>query len=98
VVGVAVTTGSPATESVTLTVVAVPPVGVRVNVPAYGVVDAVSPLGFTDTVIVYGVVAEATPPLSQVAELLMVNAIGDVPLVVLATDTVCVAGVLPPIV
>ena len=96
VVGVADTTGKPATANVTFTTTAVPPFGVMVSVPVYAVDDAVKPLGFAVTVRLYGVVtAVVALVVSQLAELVTVKEIPDVP-VALATARVCVAGLLPP--
>ena len=47
VVGVTVTTGTLMTVNVTLIVTAVPPFGVILTVPAYGVAEAVKLAGFT---------------------------------------------------
>src|ERR1039458_574112 len=99
VVGVADTTGKPATANVTFTTTAVPPFGVMVSVPVYAVDDAVKPLGFAVTVRLYGVVtAVVALVVSQLAELVTVKEIPDVPEVAFATTKVCAGGLVPPIV
>ena len=96
VVGVADTTGRPAIPNVTFTTTGVPPLGVIVKVAAYAVADAVKPLGFAVTVRVYGVETTVVAlVVSQLAELVTVKEIGDVP-VALAIAKVCAAGLLPP--
>jgi hypothetical protein len=97
VVGVAETTGAPATASVTFTVTVVPPVGWMVNTAAYAVDDAVRPVGFAVTVRVVCVVAEIGVAVSQLALLLTVNGIPAEPLA-LDTTRFCVGGLLPPVV
>ena len=83
VVGVADTTGTPAIANVTFTTTAVPPFGLIVKVPAYGVEDATKPLGFAVTTRLNGVWTAPKPALvvSQLAELVTVKEIGDVPVV-----------------
>jgi hypothetical protein len=97
VVGVADTTGTPAIANVTFTTTAVPPFGLIVKVPAYGVEDATKPLGFAVTIRLNGVeTAEVALVVSQLAELVTVKEIGDVPETAFAITKVCVAGLLPP--
>ena len=99
VVGVADTTGTPAIANVTFTTTAVPPFGLIVKVPAYGVEDAAKPLGFAVTIRLNGVLTEeVTLVVSQLAELVTVKGVTAVPEAVFTIDKVCVAGLLPPIV
>src|ERR1017187_2757085 len=97
VVGLADTTGTPAIANVTFTPPAPPPFGVIVKVAAYAVADAARPLGFAVTTRLYGVeTAEVALVVSQLAELVTVKEIADVPVVAFAIARVCVAGLLPP--
>ena len=98
VVGVADITGTPAIAKVTFTVTGVPPFGEIVKVAVYAVDDACNPLGFAVTTKLNGVITEELPALvvSQLAELVTVKEIADVPEVAFAIATVWVAGLAPP--